>query len=265
MQNPNIDKGHAFDWGRASKDYAQYRDIYPAGFYQKLLELQIGTSGQKILDLGTGTGVIPRNLYRYGADFTGIDASPEQIEQARRLAMENDMQITFACACAEDVGFPAQTFDVVTACQCFVYFRHEELAPRVYEMLKPNGRFAVMYMAWLPFEDEIASRSESLILKYNPAWTGGKETRRKFSMPKAYEPYFEMETNELFDIPVPFTKESWNGRIKACRGIGASLSEEAIMQFEKEHKMLLDEIAPTEFTVLHYAAIAVMKALPCVG
>lgn len=62
MQNPNIDKGHAFDWGRASKDYAQYRDIYPAGFYQKLLELQIGTSGQKILDLGTGTGVIPRNL-----------------------------------------------------------------------------------------------------------------------------------------------------------------------------------------------------------
>ena len=62
-----------------------------------------------------------------------------------------------------------------------------------------------------------------------------------------------------------FTKESWNGRIKACRGIGASLSEEAIMQFEKEHKMLLDEIAPTEFTVLHYAAIAVMKALPCVG
>lgn len=261
MQDMNIDKGRVFDWGRASKDYARYRDIYPEGFYQKLLELQIGTSGQKVLDIGTGTGVIPRNLYRYGADFTGIDASPEQIGQAKRLASENDMRITFACTRAEDAEFPANTFDVVTACQCFMYFQHEELAPRIHGILKPGGRLAVMYMAWLPFEDEIANKSEELILKYNPAWTGCKETRRTFSMPEAYEPYFMMETNELFDIPVPFSKESWNGRIKACRGIGASLSAEEIVRFEKEHKMLLEKIAPAEFTVLHYASVAVMKAL----
>lgn len=89
-------------------------------------------------------------------------------------------------------------------------------------MLKPNGSFAVLYMAWPPLEDAIAGHSEELILKYNPSWAGCWETRRKFSVPDAYEAYFIVEKQELFDLKVPFNRESWNGRIKACRGIGFS-------------------------------------------
>lgn len=54
--------GKSFDWGRVSLDYANYRDIYPSGFYQKILDLGLCKDGQKILDLGTGTGVLPRNI-----------------------------------------------------------------------------------------------------------------------------------------------------------------------------------------------------------
>ena len=86
IQNAAIDNGRSFDWGRTSADYARYRDIYPEEFYQKLLHMDIGTKGQKILDIGTGTGVLPRNLYRYGAAFTGIDISENQIAQAVMLA-----------------------------------------------------------------------------------------------------------------------------------------------------------------------------------
>ncbi len=56
-----------------------------------------------------------------------------------------------------------------------------------------------------------------------------------------------------------FTRESWNGRIKACRGIGASLTEEEIRQWEQEHTRLLEEIAPAEFDILHYGAIAELR------
>ena len=31
--------------------------------------------------------------------------------------------------------------------------------------------------------------------------------------------------HEEFTLKIPFTRESWNGRMKACRGIGASLTE----------------------------------------
>ena len=36
--------------------------------------------------MGTGTGVLPRNLYRYGATWTANDISENQIEQAKRLS-----------------------------------------------------------------------------------------------------------------------------------------------------------------------------------
>ena len=49
--------------------------------------------------------------------------------------------------------------------------------------------------------------------------------------------------------------------MKACRGIGASLSEDEINAWEQEHLKLLSEIAPEEFDVLHYAAIAELKKI----
>lgn len=47
--------------------------------------------------------------------------------------------------------------------------------------------------------------------------------------------------------------------MKACRGIGASLSEKEIAEWEREHMELLKRIAPEEFDILHFAAIAEPK------
>lgn len=259
IQNTKIDNGRGFDWGRTSYDYAKYRDIYPTEFYQKLIAMDLCVDGQKVLDIGTGTGVLPRNLYRCGAEFTGIDISKNQIEQAILLSQKSNMDIKFQCVAAEKIDFPADSFDVGTACQCFTYFNHEELAPKIYKMLKPDGRFVVLYMAWLPFEDLIAGKSEELILKYNPMWTGCKEVRHAISMPEVYKEYFTLENQEVYDVSVPFNRESWNGRMKSCRGIEASLSEAEVEQFDQEHRKLLEEIAPEEFKILHYAAITAMR------
>lgn len=259
IHNEKIDSGRAFDWGKTSADYARYRDIYPAEFYQKILDLDLCTEGQAVLDLGTGTGVLPRNLYRYGAKFTGTDIAPEQIEQAKRLAAEQHMDIAFFAAPAEAVDFPDNTFDVVTACQCFFYFDHAILLPKLAKMLKPGGRLAVFYMAWLPEEDPMAGASESLVLQYSPQWSGKGETRHPIAIPPIAENWFTVQDSVVFDLRVPFTRESWNGRMKACRGVGASLPEEQVRAFEREHLALLEKIAPEQFEVLHYAAMTVLQ------
>ena len=54
-----------------------------------------------------------------------------------------------------------------------------------------------------------------------------------------------------FGEPITFTREAWRGRIRACRGIGASLPPEEVVEFDAAHDKLLRRIAPEEFTVLH--------------
>lgn len=254
-----IDHGKTFDFGNTSRDYARYRDIYPPEFYQRILDLGLCREGQKVLDLGTGTGVLPRNLYRYGAEFTGTDLSENQIKEARRLAEQENMKINFQWMPAEKSDFPDRSFDVITACQCFSYFNHSELAPKISHLLNAGGRFAILYMAWLPFEDVIAGKSEELVLRYNPLWTGCREERHPIVIPESYDRFFVKENEMVFDLSVPFTRESWNGRMKSCRGIGASLTEAEVDRFDREHLSLLKETAPECFEILHYAAITVLR------
>ena len=257
ITDKRIDSGKAFDWGRTSADYGKYRDIYPQIFYDKILARGLCTKGQKVLDIGTGTGVIPRNMYRYGAKWTGTDISDNQIAQAKILS--EGMDIDYHVSSTENLDFPQESFDVITACQCFWYFDHEKVMPMFHRMLKEGGRILVLYMAWLPFEDPIAGESEKLVLKYSPNWSGAGETRHPIHIPDVYREQFDIVHSEEYEVYVPFTRETWNGRMKACRGVGASLSAEEVVKWEKEHVELLGRIAPEEFEVLHYAAMVEMR------
>lgn len=257
ISDKSIDGGKPFDWGRTSADYARYRDIYPQEFYDTIIQRGLCTAGQSVLDLGTGTGVLPRNMYRYGAKWVGTDISKKQIEQAKWLSC--GMDIDYYVASAEAIDFPPGSFDVVTACQCFWYFNPEVLIPKLLKIMKKDGRLLVLYMAWLPNEDRIAGESERLILKYNPEWSGARERLRPIDIAPEYLKSFELVYHEEYKLNVHFTRESWHGRVKACRGIGASLSDEEIAKWETEHKTLLQKIASDEFDVLHYAALAELK------
>ena len=255
--NKKIDGGKPFDWGKASVDYAKYRDIYPQEFYDKVIRRNLCVNGQNVLDIGTGTGVIPRNMYRYGAKWIATDISENQIAQAKILS--KDMHIDYYVCPTEALDFQDHSFDVITACQCFWYFDHERTMPLFRRLLKPEGSILILYMAWLPFEDKIAGESEKLVLKYSPNWSGAGETMRPMHIPDCYRKHFELVHHEEYKLNVHFTRESWNGRMKACRGVGASLTQGELMDWEQEHIQLLEKIAPNEFDVLHYAAIAELK------
>ena len=256
----HIDNGKEFDWGLASEDYAKYRDIYPAEFYEKLVDLGLCVKGQFVLDLGTGTGVLPRNMYQFGAKFVGADISENQIKQAIELSKAEGLDIDYIVASAETFEFPDKTFDVVTACQCFMYFDKNIVLPKIHRVLKDDGHFVILFMAWLPFEDEIAKTSEDMVLKYNPSWTGGRMKRYKLEAPNWIGNMFEVANAVTYDINVPFTRKSWHGRMKACRGIGASsLSHEEIAAWEEGHLRYMETL-PETFNILHYVTILDLQA-----
>ena len=235
-----IDKGNEFDFGRTSDDYAMFRDIYPESMYDKLKGFGIGKRGQRILDLGSGTAVLPINMANTGAELTATDISENQIAFGKKLAGKKGIDnITFKVCPAEDTGFEDNSFDVVTAVQCFHYFDAEKVSGEVRRVLKPRGVFCKIFMDWLPYEDDIIAEMENLVLRYNPDWSGKGFKKFDYSFPEWADNMFELERVESYNTVLEFSKEAWLGRIKSCRGVGASLSAGRVAEFENDYRKIL--------------------------
>ena len=56
-------------------------------------------------------------------------------------------------------------------------------------------------------------------------------------------------------MDIPFTRDSWNGRMRACRGTSASMTAETFAAWENEHVKMLGEY-PEKFLIKHYISIA---------
>ena len=77
--------------------------------------------GEKVLDLGTGTGIIPILLAAKtnGQHFTGLEIQPESAEMANRSVLMNELEekVEIREGDIKEAGtlFGGATFDVVTS------------------------------------------------------------------------------------------------------------------------------------------------------
>lgn len=207
----------------------------------------------KWLDIGTGTGVLPFNLHSNGATITGIDISEEQIRTARILASENNIHnVDFLVSPVEATPFEDNSFDCITAAQCFWYFDRDKVINEIKRLIKPGGVFVKIYMSYT-LDDEIAKKSHELVKKINKNWTPGASGAKDI-----YNHPFKNGSVDVFECHLPFTRESWHGRMLACRGTMASMDEKTLAKWNKKHIELLTEY-PETFEIKHKVYIASYK------
>tara|TARA_B100001750_G_scaffold75569_1_gene60104 strand:- start:915 stop:1772 length:858 start_codon:yes stop_codon:yes gene_type:complete len=253
----------SIDWGKTSQDYANYRYGQPNSFYEKLSALGIGQKNQKILDIGTGTGLIARNLSKRGCNVSGIDISANQIAIANNLSLTDELDIDFRVAEAEHLPFEDNSFDCVTSSNSWQYFHPGKTVLETKRVLKPDGLLVISHFSWLPKLSDIAYESENLALQYNPHWSrenwnNSAELDDTVKNGGVILPTVDRLPHDIilrgmffYDEEIPFTKDEWRGRMRASRGIGASLDKENVESFDSRHKILLDRIAGDEFTITH--------------
>lgn len=78
-------------------------------------------AGQRILDVGTGTGRGAIALARRGAHVTGVDASEEMLAVARRRAQEAGVKVEFLHGDAHDLAYADRSFDTVTCLRVLMH------------------------------------------------------------------------------------------------------------------------------------------------
>ena len=223
------------DFGKTAKDYGRHRAGFPEAFFARLATCGIGGQGQRVLDLGTGTGTLARGLALRGCRVTGLDKSDALLSEAERLDAEAGIDVEYVLASAEDTGQPSAAFDVVTAGQCWHWFDRPRVALEARRVLGPRGRLAIAHFDWLPLPGNIVEFTEGLIGAYNPAWnmSGGSGLYPEWLKDVAVAGFIEIETFS-FDVHVRYSHEGWRGRIRASAGVGASLAPDAMEFFDAE-------------------------------
>jgi len=105
--------------------------------------------GQRVLDLGCGTGALTLRAARKGAKVKGIDVNPQMLEIVRRRAAKaNLMQNVGLCemGVAELGSEESESYDVVMSGLCFSELTEDELSYALKEIkriLKPGGLLLV--------------------------------------------------------------------------------------------------------------------------
>jgi len=93
----------------------------------------------KILDIGSGGGLLCEPLYRLGADVTGIDASNKNIEVAKLHAKEMDLNIKYIHSSPEKINLKNE-FDVILCMEVVEHVSNVELfIEKCSRLIKKNG------------------------------------------------------------------------------------------------------------------------------
>jgi SAM-dependent methyltransferase len=131
----------------ATGEAAAYRlrilhGLYGPGSRRVLLEAGL-ERGMHVADLGCGVGMVTALLAELvgpQGHVVGIDASTEQLAQARQRLAAGDTNIRLVEASATDTGLPPASFDLIFCRFLLLHLPEPERALREMEaLLKPNG------------------------------------------------------------------------------------------------------------------------------
>ena len=102
-------------YGRFAAFYDLHSSLYLEAGRRRLQKVMASQSGEKILELGVGTG-LTLSLYPPGLQITGVDISEEMLSVARQRVEKSGQQgVRLLKMDAQSLDFPDGSFDKVAA------------------------------------------------------------------------------------------------------------------------------------------------------
>jgi len=138
------------------KELIQFWGISYPKFVERLVKTAAVKSGEKVLDIATGTAVIPLKLIscnNHQDRVVGLDITPAMLMQGRKAMTRNGVTdtIDLICASAMDMPFANGIFDVII---CGLGTHHMNVPKMLLEakrLLVNNGRLIISDVGATPF------------------------------------------------------------------------------------------------------------------
>ncbi len=201
---------------------------------QKVVEIILGyRNGERvnrIVDMGSGTGLSTAIWKEAAGEIIGIEPTPDM----RHLAQERFTNITFLDKSSYATGLEAESVDVVTCSQSFHWMEPLTTIDEVARILKPGGIFAVYDCNWPVVWNLDAEKA------YETLFAGVKNLIEKFPDLCESESKFPKEkhlTNLIASGQFGYTRQILFDNIEPCnaeRFVNLALSHGKIQNLIKK-------------------------------
>lgn len=158
---------HRATW--AAGDYSAVAEMIDVVAPDHLVRRLGIASGQRVLDVATGTGNVAVRAAALGAETVGLDLTPELLDIAGRRADDAGVEVEWIVGDAEDLPFEDDSFDrVLSAFGIQFAPRHLATARELVRVCKPGG--AIGLCNWTP--DGAVAGLFGIMTRYLPAPPG---------------------------------------------------------------------------------------------
>jgi ubiquinone/menaquinone biosynthesis C-methylase UbiE len=142
-KSPDVKRADARSYDAKAAEFAVLTDLYSKRIAARMLDLAGVKNGDRLLDIGTGTGLLARMAAARGAHAVGIDHSAGMLEQAQASAEADGVgsRTQFLAMDAEALEFDDASFDVTVSLFVLRHLPNPHAAvSEMYRTLRPGGR-----------------------------------------------------------------------------------------------------------------------------
>ncbi|HWG27672.1 class I SAM-dependent methyltransferase [Actinospica sp.] len=175
---------HAAETGYelAAADYERVRPSYPTRALAVLADALDLKAGQRVADLGAGTGKFTRLLALTGAKVVAVEPVPAMRERLTEILP----QVHCVAGIAEATGLPDASVDAVVAAQAWHWFDGPAALTEIERVTGPAGRLGLVWntldatVPWVAAYSRIYSawRTDEVPVHTDGAWRAAFEGRR---------------------------------------------------------------------------------------
>ena len=141
-----VKKRQQATWASGDFSVVAARILFQAEQLCETADLQ---AGWRVLDVATGSGNAALAAARRGCDAVGVDYVPALLERGRVRAEAEHLPVEFLAGDAEQLPFPAASFDAVLSIYGVMFAPHHQLAAaELARVCRPGGRIALA--CWTP-------------------------------------------------------------------------------------------------------------------
>jgi ubiquinone/menaquinone biosynthesis C-methylase UbiE len=178
------ERGLVFD--RAAETYERGRRGYPESLVRAACALLELDSASRVLEIGSGTGKLTRDLIGRVGSVDALDPGRELLRVARRQV--DRPNVRFRLGRFEDVDLPGAAYDAVFSATAFHWVDPSVGWSKVAHVLEPGGGFALLTHT-VELEFELLEAWKSVLPEANswqsrdPAvlWAGADDRRENLS------------------------------------------------------------------------------------